>query len=63
MFAEVIVNNYMLGSKVKSTPVHKIVSRERIDSKHTRIVYSDVNQKEVESIERILSKRVSIINK
>ena len=61
MVVEVIVNNYMLGAKVKSTPVHKIYTKDRIDSKRTKIVYSDVTEREVQLIEKVLARKVNII--
>lgn len=56
----VIVNNYQLGAKVRTTPIHKIVSQERIDSKHTRIVY-DVNERERCFIEKVLARRLTVV--
>lgn len=56
----VIVNNYQLGAKVRTTPTHKIVSQERIDSKHTRIVY-DVNEREKCFIEKVLARRLTVV--
>lgn len=61
MVVEVIVNNYMLGAKVKSTPVDKIHTKDRIDSKRTKLVYSDVTEREVQLIEKVLAKKVNII--
>ena len=46
MTYKIIVNNYQLGGKVRTTPTHKIVSQERIDSKHTVIIYGDINDRE-----------------
>lgn len=51
-----IVNNYTLGAKVKSTPTDKIVSQNRIDPKHTEIVY-DINEKEKKFCEKVLAKK------
>lgn len=61
MVVEVIVNNYMLGAKVKSTPVDKIYTKDRIDSKRTKLVYSDVTEREVQLIEKVLARKVNII--
>lgn len=55
---KVVVNNYQLGGKVRTTPTHKIISQERIDSKHTVIVYADINDRERQFIERVLAKRL-----
>ena len=51
-----IVNNYTLGAKVKSTPTDKIVSQNRIDTKHTEIVY-EINDREREFCEKVLAKK------
>ena len=51
-----IVNNYTLGAKVRSTPTDKIVSQNRIDPKHTEIVY-DINEKEKKFCEKVLAKK------
>lgn len=61
MNIEVIVNNYSLGAKVKTTPTHKLVSQERLDSKHTKLTYSDVTQREKEFIEKVLSYKAYIV--
>ena len=57
MKVEYIVNNYMLGAKVKSTQVDKIIINERIDKSHTRLVYEFQCEREKEACDRILSKR------
>lgn len=54
------VNNYMLGAKVKSTPVDKIVSQERIDKTHTEIVY-DINEIEKKFCEKVLAKKGEVL--
>ena len=61
MMIEIIVNNYTLGSRVRITPTHKIVEQERIDSKHTRLVYDDITDRELQLIEKALGKRATII--
>ena len=55
-----VVNNYMLGAKVKSTPTDKIVSQERIDKAHTEIVY-EINDREREFCEKVLAKKGEVI--
>ena len=60
--AQFTVNNYMIGSKVRSTPTHKISRQERIDPKHTVIEYSGLTQRELESIERILAKKGRVLS-
>lgn len=61
MTYRVIVNNYQLGGKVRTTPTHKIVSQERVDSKHTVIIYGDINDRERQFIERVLAKKLILI--
>lgn len=51
-----VVNNYTLGAKVRSTPTDKIVSQNRIDTKHTEIV-CDIDEKEKEFCEKVLAKK------
>lgn len=51
-----VVNNYTLGAKVRSTPTDKILSQNRIDTKHTEIVY-DIDEKEKEFCEKVLAKK------
>ena len=61
MTYRVIVNNYQLGGKVRTTPTHKIIFQERIDSKHTVITYGDINDRERQFIERVLAKRLEVV--
>lgn len=49
MKVKFIINNYTLGVKVKSTPIDKIISQERIDKTHTELVY-DINKTEKEAL-------------
>ena len=62
MEIEVTINNYVLGAKVKSTPTDKIISQERVDRNHTRIVYSGITQREKDFIEKVLSSKTTIIS-
>lgn len=55
-----VVNNYTLGAKVKSTPTDKIMSQNRIDLKHTEIVY-DINEREKEFCEKVLAKKGGVL--
>lgn len=54
------VNNYTLGAKVKSTPIDKIISQERIDKVHTELVY-EINDREKQFCEKVLAKKGEII--
>ena len=56
------VNNYILGSKVKSTQTDKIISQNRIDKTHTDIVYQFENIRQKECCDKILSKIGKIID-
>ena len=55
-----VVNNYTLEAKVRSTPTDKIVSQNRIDPKHTEIVY-EINDREREFCEKVLAKKGEVI--
>lgn len=55
------VNNYMLGAKIKSTQVDKIISQNRIDKNHTEVIYQFESQRQKESCDRILSKVGKVI--
>ena len=56
-----IVNNYTLGGKVKTTPIDKILSKERVDKNHTLIMYELSSQKEKEFCDKVLAKNGEII--
>ena len=60
MRVKFIVNNYSLGAKLKSTPIDKIISQERIDSKHTEVVY-DISEREKAFCEKVLAKKGIVI--
>lgn len=56
MKVKFVVNNYTLGSKVRSTPTDKIVEQNRIDKSHTGIVY-DLSEQEIAFCEGVLARR------
>lgn len=56
-----IVNNYMLGDKVRSTQTEKIISKKKIDKNKTELVYDFINMKEKEFCDRVLSKKGIVI--
>ena len=56
-----IVNNYMLGAKVRSTQTEKIISQNRIDKNKTELVYDFINMKEKEFCDKVLSKKGIVI--
>lgn len=62
MTVEVIVNNYTLGARVRSTPTHKLTEQRRIDSKYTKLTYGGITENELQLIEKALGKRVTIID-
>ena len=55
-----VVNNYTLGAKVRSTPTDKIVSQNRIDPKHTEVVY-EINDRERQFCEKVLAKKGEVV--
>lgn len=57
-----VVNNYTLGGKVKTTPVDKIIKKERIDQKHTLVVYDLSSEKEKQFCDKVLAKRGEIVD-
>lgn len=58
-----IVNNYIVGAKLKTTPVDKLVKRTRLNAHHTELVYELDNMKEKEFCDKVLNKYgVAIIN-
>ena len=42
-----MINNYTLGAYFKATPQQYLVCTERIDSRHTRVIYDVPNSKVV----------------
>lgn len=56
MKGKFIVNNYMLCSRIRSTPTDKIIEQNRIDKSHTEIIY-DLNEREIAFCERVLARR------
>ena len=55
-----VVNNYTLGAKVRSTPTDKIVSQNRIDPKHTEIVY-EINDREKQFCDKVLARKGEVV--
>lgn len=56
------VNNYVLGAKVKTSPLHKLVSKERIDSKHTELVYENLTANEIQLCESLFARKLKVID-
>lgn len=40
-----VINNYQLGSRMRMTPVDKIVEKQRVDKSHTQVIY-EINERE-----------------
>lgn len=61
MKVEYIINNYTLGSYFKCTPLHYLILKERVDSRHTRVVYDVPNEKVKNTIDRMLSRSGKVL--
>lgn len=57
-----VVNNYQLGTKIKSTPVDKIVLQNRLDKHHTEVIYDELTENEKNFCEKVLSRRGVIVD-
>jgi hypothetical protein len=55
-----IINNYQLGSRMRMTPVDKIVEKQRVDKSHTQIIY-EINDREKQFIDKCYAKIGMII--
>lgn len=60
MRVQYTINNYQLGAKLKTCPTHKIVSQERIDSKHVVVIF-EINQREMELVNRVFTKTGKVL--
>ena len=54
----IIINNYTLGAKLKSCPLEKIVSKERIDSRHTKVIFDNLTSNDIHLIEKACAKKL-----
>lgn len=61
MKIQCIVNNYILGAKVKTSPIHKLVSKSRLDKSHTLLIYDNIERGEKDLIEKLFSRKVEIL--
>ena len=57
-----ILNNYQIGGKMKTTPTHKIISRDRISERHTQVVYEFDSVREKEFCDKVFSKNGQTID-
>lgn len=60
MTVQYIVNNYVLGSKVRTSPTHKIIDVDRIDRNHTKIIYNNLTQQEKEFTDKLLAQKGTV---
>ena len=51
-----IVNNYIVGAKLNTTPVDKLIKRTKLDGHHTELVYKLDSMKEKEFCDIVLNK-------
>ena len=51
------INNYTLGARLRMCPVHKITKQERISPKATLIEFSELTQREIEFINKVLARK------
>lgn len=58
-----ILNNYMLGAKLKSAPTHKIIIQNRLDSKKTEVIFASLTEREYEFINKLLGKQGKILER
>lgn len=54
------INNYQLGSRMRMTPVDKIVEKQRIDKSHTKVVY-EITEREKRLVDRCYAKVGKVI--
>ena len=51
-----ILNNYMLGAKLKSAPTHKIIMQNRLDSKKTEVIFASLTDIDMDKLEEDMFK-------
>lgn len=54
------INNYQLGSRMRMTPVDKIVEKKRVDKSHIQVTY-EINEREKQFIDKCYAKIGSVI--
>jgi len=55
---KVIINNYQKGAKLRTTPIHKIVSQNTIGNNRHEIIYDLDSDREKEFIEKVFNKKL-----
>lgn len=51
------INNYQVGAKLNTTPVHKIVEQNRINKKCVEITYNGVTEREKQFIDKVFARK------
>ena len=57
-----ILNNYQIGGKMKTTPTEKIIYQDRINERHTQVVYEFDSTREKEFCDKVFAKNGQIID-
>ena len=55
MKVKYILNNYQIGAKLQSAPMHKLIRKERIDRSHTEVVF-DISEGQKEFCDKLFAK-------
>ena len=55
MKVKYILNNYQVGAKLQSAPTHKLIRRERIDSRRTEVVF-DISEGQKEFCDKLFAR-------
>lgn len=53
----VILNNYQIGAKLKTAPIHKIIKQGRISSKATKVVFEELTRNEIILCEKLFGSK------
>jgi len=54
------LNNYQVGAKLKTAPVHKMIRQERVDSLHTEVVF-EITDAQKDFCDMLFAKKGKII--
>lgn len=60
MTVKYIINNYMVGAKLKSAPLHLLVSQTRINNKSTEVVFN-INDNQKQFLDKLFARKGTII--
>ena len=61
MKVEYVINNYTLGSYFKCTPLQYLILKERLDSRHTRVVSDVPTEKVKNTIDKMLARSGKVL--